>query len=117
MDEYRTFKEDQLKDNQYYRMNEEIQHDGRAFYTSRANFNRRDNYCKDFDLHEKPLCEEDGNEDNMAAPDVYQCGGNVNPSERRTCEASFKGLENSMCAPSSRGGGGANMQCSGKATG
>jgi hypothetical protein len=50
-----TFKEDQLKDDQYYRMNEEIQHDGRAFYTSGASFNRRDNYCKDFDLHEKPI--------------------------------------------------------------
>jgi hypothetical protein len=45
-----------VKDDQYYSMNEEIQHDKRAFYTSGASFfNRRDNYYKDFDLHEKPL--------------------------------------------------------------
>jgi hypothetical protein len=47
----------------------------------------------------------------MAGPDVHQRGGNVNPSERRTCEASFKGLENSMCAPSSRGGVGKYAMC------
>jgi hypothetical protein len=65
-------------------MNEEIQRDGWAFYTSGTNFNKRDEYCKDFDLHEKSLWEEDGNEDNVVTSDVHQCGGDVNPNERRT---------------------------------
>jgi hypothetical protein len=77
------------------------------------------------DLQEKLLWEEDGNEDNVA--EVHQRGGDVNPyltnqqqecismGERKTCEAPFKGLKNGTSAPSSRGGGGANMQCACKA--
>jgi hypothetical protein len=57
-------------------MNEEIQHDRRASYTSGMSFNSRDEDCKDLDLHEKSLREEDGNEDNV---DVHQSGGDVIP--------------------------------------
>jgi hypothetical protein len=55
MDEYLQTRLDELKDDQYYPMNEETQHDGRAFYTSGTSLNRRDEYYKDFDLHEKSL--------------------------------------------------------------
>jgi hypothetical protein len=52
----------------------------------------------------------------VEAPEVHQHGGDVNPyptnqqqecisiGERKTCEAPFKGLENSTSAPSLRGG-------------
>jgi hypothetical protein len=74
-----TFKQvDELKDDQYYMMNEEIQHDGWAFFTSGTSFNSRDEYHKDLDQHQKSLREEDGNEDNVAAPDVHQRGGDIN---------------------------------------
>jgi hypothetical protein len=63
---------------QYYTMNEEIQHDRWASYTSGTSFNSRDEYCNDLDLHKRSLWEEDGNEDNVAAPDVHQRGGDVN---------------------------------------
>jgi hypothetical protein len=36
-------------------MNEEMQHDGRAYYTSGMSFNWRDEHGKDFDLYEKSL--------------------------------------------------------------
>ncbi len=55
MDEYLQTRLDELKANQYYLMNKEIQHDGQAFYTSGTSFNRRDEYCKDFYLHKKSL--------------------------------------------------------------
>jgi hypothetical protein len=61
-------------------MNEQIRHDRRASYTSGKSFNSRDKY-KDLDLHERSLREEDGNEDNMAAPDVHQ-RGDVNPYQQ-----------------------------------
>jgi hypothetical protein len=35
----------------------------------------RDEHCKDSDLHEKSLGDEDGKEDNMAPPEVHQHGG------------------------------------------
>jgi hypothetical protein len=54
---------------------EETQHDGRASYASGMSFNSRDEFCKDLDLHKKSLWEEDGDEDNVAAPDVHQHGG------------------------------------------
>jgi hypothetical protein len=53
----------------------------------------------------------------VVALEVHQRGGDSTPNptnqqqecismgERRTCEAPFKGLENSTYAPSSRGGG------------
>jgi hypothetical protein len=78
MDEYLQTRWVELKDDQYYMINEEAQHDGRASYTSGTSFNSRGEY-KDLDLHERSLWEEDENEDNMAALDVHQCGGNVNP--------------------------------------
>ncbi len=97
-------------------MNKEIQHDGRAFYKSGTSFNRRDEHCKDFDLHKKSLWEEDGNKDNVTAPDIHQRGGDVNPSEEGLERLLLRGLEKSECAPHHEGGGGANMQRAGKAT-
>jgi hypothetical protein len=55
MNEYLQTRIDGLKEDQYYPMNEEIQHDGRAFYTFQTSFNRRNEHCKDPDLHEKSL--------------------------------------------------------------
>ncbi len=54
-------------------------HDGRASLTFGTSFNSRDEHYMDLDLHEKSLWEEDGNEDNMAALEVHQRGGDVNP--------------------------------------
>jgi hypothetical protein len=51
-------------------------HGGQAFGTS---FNNRDEHCKDLELDEKSLEEEDGKEDNMAAPEVHQRGEDFNP--------------------------------------
>jgi hypothetical protein len=53
MNEYLQTRLDELKDNQCYLLNEEIQHDGRVSYISGTSCNRWDEYCKDFDLHEK----------------------------------------------------------------
>ncbi len=80
-------------------------------------FNNRDEHCKDLDLHEKSLGDEDGKEDNMATTEVHQRGGDSTPNptnqqqesirmgERKTCEAPFKSLENSTYVPLSGGQG------------
>jgi rRNA maturation protein Nop10 len=53
MDEYLQTRLDKPKDNQYYTLDEETQHDGQASYTPGTSFNSKDKYCKDVDLHEK----------------------------------------------------------------
>jgi hypothetical protein len=78
-------------------------------------FNNRDKHCKDLDLHKKTLGDEDGKDDNVAALEVHQHGGDSTPNptnqqqecismgETKTCEAPFKGLKNSTYVPSPRG--------------
>jgi hypothetical protein len=70
--------------------------------------------ARTFDLHEKSLWEEDGNKDNVSAPDVQYHGGDVNPSEEGLVRLPLRGLENNTCAPNREGGG--NVQHAGKAT-
>jgi hypothetical protein len=73
-------------------------------------FNRRDEHCKDSDLHKESLWEDDGNEDNVTAPDVHQRGGDVNPSQGGLVRLPLRGLKNSTCAPSLQGGRTCNVQ-------
>jgi hypothetical protein len=41
------------------------------------NYNSRDKYCKGLDLHNRSLGGEDGNKENVAAPEVNQRGADV----------------------------------------
>jgi hypothetical protein len=79
-------------------------------------FNNRDEHCKDLDLHEKSLGDEDGKEDNVG-PRKFTSVEEIQPliqliSSRslsawvikKTCEAPIKGLENSTYVPLSLGG-------------
>ncbi len=77
--------------------------------------NRRDKHGKDF-LSSREITKRRGwNEDNVAAPDIHQRGEDVNPSEEGLMRLPLRDLENSMCAPSCKGGV-ANVQCAVKAT-
>jgi hypothetical protein len=95
---------DEWRNTKYSTMDEQSMHLGRAL-------TGRTSTARIFYLHKKSLWEEDGNEDNMAAPDIHQRGGDVNPSEEGLVRLPLRGLENSMCTPSSREGGGEHATC------
>ncbi len=82
-------------------MNEEKQQDGRASNTSGTSFNSRNEYCKDLDL----LYTRNHFEKKMGTRTTWRSRSFTNMEEivtlgeRRTCEAPFKGFENSTCDP------------------